>query len=162
MIKNVKIPEERIGVIKSCIKELGNKTKTKVVVEDKKVKIEGEPLDVWKTKDIVKAIGRGFSPQKAFRLLNDESILYVINLKEYQNTEKGLKRIKGRLIGREGKTREKIEEISDSIISVYGKTVSIIAYSEKISFVREAIEMLINGSKHNKVYNFLYRCFDDR
>ncbi len=162
MIKNMEIPEERIGVIKSCIKELGKKTKTNVIVEDKKVKIEGKPLDVWKTKDIVKAIGRGFSPQRAFRLLNDEIILYVINLKEYQNTEKGLKRIKGRLIGREGKTREKIEEICDCIVSVHGKTVSIIANSEKISFVEKAIEMLINGSKHNKVYNFLYRCFDDR
>lgn len=160
MIKNVKIPGERIGVLKACIRKLEEKTETKISVEENNVRMEGEALEVWKTKDIIKAIARGFNPEKALELLNDENVLCVINLKDYENTEKGIKRIKGRLIGREGKTRKKFEE-NGCMLSVYGKTVSIITNCEKISFLKEGIEMLINGSKHNKVYNYLERCFDE-
>ncbi|RKZ25622.1 RNA-processing protein [bacterium] len=161
MIKNLKIPEERINVLKSVLKKLEVKTRTKISAEGNNIKIEGEPLDVWKTKDVVKAMGRGFSPDRAMELLKEKNILYVINLKDYGLTERGIKRVKGRLIGSGGKTREKIEEISGCMISIYGKTVSIISNSGKISTVKNAIEMLINGSKQNKVYNYLYRCFND-
>jgi len=161
MIKNFKIPEERIGILKSCTRELKEKTNTKIDVEGEGVKIEGEPLDVLKTEEIIKAVGRGFSPEKALELLNDEKILCIINLKDYQHTEKSIKRVKGRLIGTDGKTKRRIEEMSGCMLSIYGKTVSIIADSEKISTIKEAIEMLINGSKHNKVYNYLERCLND-
>ena len=161
MIKNLKIPMERIGVLKASLKKLEVETGTKIFTERNDVRIEGEPLDVWKAKDVIKAIGRGFSPERAMELLEEGKILYVINLKEYGLTENGMKRVKGRIIGRDGKTRKKIEEICDCMISVYGKTVSIISSSEKISVVKNAIEMLINGSNQNKVYNYLHRCFND-
>ena len=161
MIKNLKIPGERIGVLKSSLKKLEMKTGTKIFVENNDIRIEGEAFDVWKTKDVVKAIGRGFAPEKALKLLEEGNILDVINLKEYDLTEKGMKRIKGRIIGKDGKTRRKIEDMSGCMISVYGKTVSIISSFEKISPVKNAIEMLINGSKQNKVYNYLSRCFND-
>jgi len=161
MIKNLKIPRERIGVLKSSLKKLEMKTGTKIFVENNDIRIEGEAFDVWKTKDVVKAIGRGFAPEKALKLLEEGNILDVINLKEYDLTEKGMKRIKGRIIGKDGKTRRKIEDMSGCMISVYGKTVSIISSFEKISPVKNAIEMLINGSKKNKAYNYLSRCFND-
>jgi ribosomal RNA assembly protein len=158
MIKNLKIPEKRTGVLKSCLPLLEKRTDTKINFEEGSVRIEGEALKVWETKDVVKAIGRGFNPERAFSLL-EGNVLYIINLKDYEKTDKGLKRVKSRIIGREGKTRNKIEEISGCMLSVYGKTVSIIAESEKISSVKTGIEMLINGSKHNKVYNYFHRCF---
>lgn len=161
MIKNLKIPEERMGVLKACISEMERGAGVKIAAGNSDVKIDGEPIHVWKAKDLVKAIGRGFSPEKAMQLLDDKKMLCIINLKDYENTDKGLKRIKGRLIGRDGKTREKIEEITGCFISVYGKTVSIIAEGDKMSSVREGIEMLINGYKHNKVYRYFQRCFGD-
>ena len=163
MIKNLKIPRERIGVLKSCKNELEGKSGTKIFIENEtnNIQINGDPISVWKIKDAIHAIGRGFSPQKAMKLLSEEYLLYIINLKEYGLTENGIKRIKGRIIGKNGKTKRKIEEISGCMISVYGKTISIISNSEKISIVKNAIEMLINGSKQNKAYNYLNRCFND-
>lgn len=159
MIKNIKIPDERVPILKSCIPDLEKKTNIKIIVEGTNVRIEGDPMKVWEIKDLVKAIGRGFSPERAFRLLKNEIELYVLEIKDFKNTEKDLKRIKGRIIGRAGRTREKIEEISGCMLSVYGKTVSIIGETEKIKSVKTGIEMLINGSRHNKVYNYFQRCF---
>ncbi len=160
MIKNLKIPEKRIPIIKSCKKKLEEKTKTKLTIEEKEIKISGEPIETWRTVDIVKAIGRGFNPDKSLDLLDEEKSLYIIKLKEYQKTEKGIKRLKSRIIGRQGKSKNTIEEIGNCNISVYGKTVSVIGESKKINCVVSGIEMLINGSKHNKVYNFLRRCLN--
>jgi len=161
MIKELKIPSERVGVLKSSLNKIRETTNTKISVRENTVTIEGEALDVWKAKDIVKAIGRGFAPEKAMNLLNDDNVLYVINLSEHGMSENKMKRVKGRIIGRHGKTRRKIEELSGSMISVYGKTVSIISPFNKVSKVKNAIEMLINGSKQNKVYNYLLRCSND-
>ena len=66
-----------------------------------------------------------------------------------------MKIIKSRLIGTKGKTRISIEECSGCFISIYGKTVSIIGKYEQINIAREAINMIIRGSKHSKVYSFL-------
>ena len=161
MIKELKIPSERVGVLKSSLNKIRETTNTKISVRENTVTIEGEALDVWKAKDIVKAIGRGFAPEKAMNLLNDDNVLYVINLSEHGMSENKMKRVKGRIIGRHGKTRRKIEELSGSMVSVYGKTVSIISPFNKVSKVKNAIEMLINGSKQNKVYNYLLRCSND-
>ena len=59
MIKELKIPSERVGVLKSSLNKIRETTNTKISVRENTVTIEGEALDVWKAKDIVKAIGRG-------------------------------------------------------------------------------------------------------
>jgi len=66
-----------------------------------------------------------------------------------------MKIIKSRLIGTEGKTRKMIENCSGCSVSVYGKTVSIIGRYNQISMAREAINMILRGSKHSNVYRFL-------
>lgn len=157
MIKNIKIPKDRKRVIESCLKELKQRTKTNVAVKDNVVTIEGEALNVWETKDIIIAIGRGFSPMNSFGLLEDNKSLEVINLKKLCQNKKSIKRIKGRIIGRNGKCREKIEWLTGSKISVYGNTVSIISDTEKIYKIRNAIMMIVNGMNHNKVYAYLKR-----
>ena len=161
MIKNLKVPEERIGVLKADRIKLEKSTSTKIKIEKNSVSIEGDPIRVWETIDVVKAIGRGFNPDKSLQLIDEDKILHVINIKDFRKTDKAIKRIKSRIIGSEGKTKRRLEEMSDCMISVYGKTVSIIGDSKKVPNVKDAIEMFINGSKHNKVYNYLSRCSDE-
>ena len=64
MIETVMIPDERksvlIGKDGSVKKQIENATSTKITIGDGVV-IEGEGLDVIKTQQIIKAIGRGFS-----------------------------------------------------------------------------------------------------
>jgi len=121
--------------------------------QENSVIIEGEGIDLFQAKNIVKAIGRGFSPERAFRLLNEEESLEIIELSRF--SDKKIKVIKSRLIGTKGKTRRAIEEFSGCSVSVYGKTVCIIGKYDQMNIAREAIKMIIRGAKHSKVYNFL-------
>jgi ribosomal RNA assembly protein len=148
------VPQDRIKVIKD--EETRNKIKkslnVKLSFQENSVLIEGEGLELFQAKSIVKAIGRGFSPEKAFRLLSEDEILEIVELTGF---DKKMKIIKSRLIGSKGKTRRMIENYSGCSVSIYGKTVSLIGKYDQMSIAKEAIDMIIRGSKHSKVYNFL-------
>jgi ribosomal RNA assembly protein len=118
-----------------------------------------DPSVLFRAKEVVTAIGRGFAPDRAFRLLQDEdALLEVIDLREiFGRSLSELERIKGRIIGQEGKTRRIIEELTDAEVSVYGHTVSIIADAEEMDIAREAIQMLLQGRLHSSVYRFLHK-----
>lgn len=118
-----------------------------------------DPSLLFRAKEVITAIGRGFSPERAFRLLKSEdTMLNVIDLRQIVGkSPAGIQRLKGRIIGREGKTRRIIEELTEADISVYGHTVSIIGNFDQTDAAREAILMLIKGSQHSTVYRFLQR-----
>jgi ribosomal RNA assembly protein len=166
----IKIPKERVGVL------VGPEGRTKKSIEDKlsvELQIDSEAGDVnilmkenatdpsmlFTAKDIVTALGRGFSPEHAFRLIRDEeALLDLIDLRAvFGKSEADIKRVKGRIIGMNGKTRAIIEELTDANVAVYGHTVAIIGTMDQIQIAREAIEMLIKGSMHGTVYRFLHR-----
>lgn len=166
----LKIPRERVGVL------IGPEGKTKKHIEEKlsvELQIDSEAGDViialaekaddpstlFRAKDLVTAIGRGFSPEHAFRLVRDEeAMLDLIDLRSvFGKSDADIKRVQGRIIGMNGKTRQIIEELTDTSVSVYGHTVGIIGTVEQVQIAREAIEMLVKGSMHGTVYRFLQR-----
>ena len=118
-----------------------------------------DPSVLLRAKDVVTAIGRGFSPEHAFRLIrNEDAIFEVIDLRDiFGRSESDIKRIKGRIIGMNGKTRSLIEELTDANVAVYGHTVGIIGNFEQAEAARGAVQMLIDGSQHHVVYKFLQR-----
>jgi ribosomal RNA assembly protein len=156
MIESVLIPRDRLGVIKNreTKGEVEKKLNVKITFEDNAVLIDGEALEFYKAKNIVKAIGRGFSPPKAFRLFDDEEVLEVIKL---EFTDKKNDTIKSRVIGTSGSMREEIETCTKASVSVYGKTIALIGTYEQIKNAKEAVGMLINGAMHKTVYDFLRR-----
>jgi len=166
----IRIPKERVGVL------IGPDGRTKKSIEEKlsvELQIDGEagevnilmkenaadPSMLFKAKDVVTALGRGFSPEHAFRLIRDEeAVLDMLDLRAiFEKSEADIKRVKGRIIGMNGKTRTIIEELTDAHVAVYGHTVAIIGTMEQVQVAREAIEMLIKGSMHGTVYRFLHR-----
>ena len=64
---------------------------------------------------------------------------------------------RGRVIGKDGRSREQIEDMTGTAISVHGKTVAIIGSVEQTKTARTAVEMLLNGVPHETVYAFLDR-----
>jgi len=72
-------------------------------------------------------------------------------------SDKKMKIIKSRLIGTGGKTRRMIENFSGCAVSIYGKTVSIIGRYNQMEIAKEAVNMIIRGAKHSKVYESLQR-----
>ncbi len=166
----LKIPRERIGVLigpNGAIKKYIEKTllvKLEIESETGGVKINltenvEDPSLLFKAKDVVNAIGRGFSPELAFRLIrNEEAFLDIIDLRTiFGRSESDIRRVKGRIIGMGGKTRRIIEELTETNVCVYGHTVGLIGDIEQVQASREAIQMLIRGSLHSTVYRFLSR-----
>jgi ribosomal RNA assembly protein len=166
----VKIPRDRIGALIGPEGEAKQRIEGKLQIGlqvdsqtgDVTIDLDKELQDpslLFKAKDYVMAVGRGFSPSRAYKLLQDEeNMLTVIDLREiFGRSPSDIQRVKGRIIGKEGKTRKIIEELSEASISVYGHTVSIIGGVEQTEIAREAVSMLIKGSQHVTVYRYLQR-----
>ena len=161
--KLIRIPEDRVGVLigkSGKIKSKIEKTcSVKLDIDSKNGEVQvlsdvvDEKFQTFKALEIVTAIGRGFSPQKAMRLLKGENTLHVINLREFGGkSPEQIERIKGRIIGNDGKARMNVENLSSTNITVYGKTVSIIGEPTQLKLAIDAIESLLNGSMHGRVY----------
>jgi ribosomal RNA assembly protein len=113
-------------------------------------------LNINKGLEVILAISRGFSPERAFILFTEENNLEVVDLREYVGkSANSLARVKSRLIGEKGKSRRTIEELTGSYISIYGHYVAIIGTSEQITLTTEAITRICSGRSHKNVYNFL-------
>jgi len=165
----VKVPLERVGVLigknGDALKRLMHETQTRIAVDEVNGAVVIEPqgpqtraVDLMKARDVVMAIGYGFSVERAFRLLDEDQVLIVIDLKQYVGpNENHLTRIKGRIIGEEGKARRNIEEMTDTYISVYDDYVAIIGDYESANAARDAILLLIEGRQHSTVYKHLER-----
>ncbi len=163
-----RIPVERIGVL------IGEQGQTKASLEEKtgvKLTIDSnsgeitidesgakDPAASLKVRDVVNAIGRGFSERKAFRLLDDDMYIQILDVKEFAGSGKDrVAEIKGRVIGAGGKTRQLIEELAGVDVSVHGHTVAIIGDAFHLDIGRQAVEMILGGSEHKTVYRFLER-----
>ena len=160
----VRVPGDRVGIV------IGNKGETKrmlsrtagvkidvdtegeVIIHDDKAK---DPLAALKLMDVIKAIGRGFSPERAMRLFSDDEYLEIIDLKDAGGRPSQMARIRGRIIGHDGRTRCLIEDLAGVSISIYGNTVAVIGSSVGLPVAKHAIEMLLNGSEHSTVYRYL-------
>lgn len=165
-MKYLKVPMDRVGVL------IGHKGQTKKEIEERcgvtldidskqgevvvRENEEGDPLALIKIENIVKAVGRGFSPENAFMLLKEDSDFFSFDLHDYAGKKEAhVRRLKSRVIGKEGKTRKVLEELTDSKISIYGHTVSIISDMLKMNILKKAIDMLLTGSKQATVYRFV-------
>jgi ribosomal RNA assembly protein len=164
MNEHIKIPLDRVAVLvgpKGSIKELiEEKSTTSINIESSSGTVEimdaKDPIKGMRAREVVHAIARGFSPEKAIKLFDDEYLMFeTIDLSNIARTEKDMERLKGRIIGRGGKTREVFEDLTNVRISVYGKTISIIGYPEQNAVARAGIDMLLKGSTHGPMYKFL-------
>ena len=163
----VRVPLERIGAV------IGRKGATKRSLEgDLGVKLnvdsrEGlvtvrsdsvEQGDPFIAVRVIEAIGRGFSPQHARRLLEEGVAFEVIDLRDFSGrSASSLDRIRGRVIGLKGKSRRVIEELTRCYLSVYGRTVAIIGEASEVQLASEAVRKLAAGSQHKTVYNELQK-----
>jgi ribosomal RNA assembly protein len=162
---SVKIPKDRVAVLigqnGTVKKELEEYTKSKILIDSQEgdVTIEGEDsLKVYNAREIVKAIARGFNPEYAKLLLKQDYTAEIINLPDFLGkSTKKIIRMKGRVIGSHGKSRKIIEDLTETRISVYGKTIGILGFYEDVIEAKRAIESLLTGSPHSTVFKWLER-----
>lgn len=161
--QELKIPKDRVGVLigteGSFKKKLEKKTHTKIIVDSDSgyVILEGEDsVTLYTLKDVVQAIGRGLSAEVATELLKEDNMLEIVTIQDYAGkSKKKQDRLRGRVIGTKGKSRRMLERMTETHISVYGKTVAIVGNIENVAMAKEAVESLLAGSPHGNVYKWL-------
>jgi len=156
----VNIPQERVPVL------LGTKGRDRRRIEKASgaklsVDNEGEvcissrdAVKEWRAREIVIAIGRGFSPDRALKLADEDYYLKVIDLRG-EFSDRDMERVKGRVIGEKGRTRKIIEECSDAYVCVYGHTIAILGKIDELTLAERAIDRLLKGAMHSTVYKLL-------
>ena len=156
------IPEDRVGAL------IGKDGETKKLIEDKcnvklsvdsenHVNIEGDEEHEFFAESVVKAIGRGFSPKMALKLVDPDYMLHIFDLDDYATTKNGIIRLRSRIIGTGGKVKTAIEDATNSHIIVHGRTVSVIAKYDSIEYAKKAIDMILSGAKHSTLERYLSR-----
>jgi ribosomal RNA assembly protein len=161
-INHLKIPQERVAVLigkDGQIKnQLEKETNCKLNIDSSEgdVHITGEdPITLFSAAEIVKAIGRGFNPEIALNLSKMDYVLEIISVAEFAKTQNDMIRLRGRVIGKDGKARKVLEDLLEIDVCVYGKTISLIGRGESVALGRKAVESLLAGSTHAAVYNWL-------
>ena len=115
-MKYVRIPKERVGVlighngeIKKRIEEIStvnleiDSDEGEVVIDEHET---NDPLLCLKTEDVIRAIGRGFSPEHALKLFNEDADFFIFNIHDYVGKkENHVRRLKSRIIGKNGQLR---------------------------------------------------------
>lgn len=159
------IEPDRLGVLigkKGGVKRrIEEATNTKIEVDSSSgvVTIKGDSLsNIMTAQNIIKAINYGFAPDKAFKLLDPDYNLHIIDVYNYlkKRDENNLRRVLGRIIGEKGRTRRILEETTNTNISIYRHYVAAIGLFDDILILDEAIRKLIMGLPHKVVYEYLY------
>ena len=162
-----RIPKDRIAVL------IGKRGATRKMLEEASgagIVVDSESGDVmadWgeqevdpilrmKMPDVIRAIGRGLAPKRAVQLLEDEIFLRIYDIREWVGRQPNqTRRMRSRLIGRDGRIRSLIEEISRTEIAIYGSSVLVIGDEDGLSLATPAIENILNGSEHGNVLHGL-------
>ncbi len=158
----LKIPKARVAVLIGTEGEVKRRLESETTC---RIKVDSQEGDIFVTgkdalmlytaREIITAIGRGFNPDIAFSLLSPDAVLEVINIADFARNKNDEMRLKGRVIGAEGKARRLIEEITETSVCVFGKTISIIGQAYNVSLSRRALISLLSGSPHANVYKWL-------
>ncbi|HDJ26756.1 MAG: RNA-processing protein [Thermoplasmata archaeon] len=163
----VRVPRDRIGVLIGKHGEVKRKieeeTGVRLIIDSESGEVTiddsgADPDKALRALNVVKAIARGFSPERAFRLLQDGVYLEIIDIRDFAGKSRNRRiRLRGRVIGRKGRSRKTIEEMSGAYVSVYGDTVAIIGDPLQIDLASRAVEKLLQGSKHSTAYRYIER-----
>ena len=168
MVYSIKIPKDRVGAMigkgGKTLKYLEDQVGAKIEVDSvsgEVVLYEEEAEDsylAYRMRDVIRAIGRGFPPKKAIRLMSEDLYYKEFDIRDYVGkSKKRMIQVRSRVIGSGGKTRRIIEDLTECPISIKGNTVALIGDLEGLKVASKAVDMLLSGSEHSSVYGFMER-----
>ncbi len=132
----------------------------KLEFNPKDLTVEFESDDAFvelKAKDVLTALGiGGVNYREALRLFSEEYILKIVDLSDITNDrERDIHRIMARIIGTDGKTKLIIEQITEVSMTIKDDKIYVIGTLEGVHLASEAIESIVRGAEHRKVYRLL-------
>ena len=150
----ISIYSDKLPRILKNKKHLEEKLNVKITNKSREVFIEGEPEDEYIAEKVVEALNYGFEFKEAMLIKEDDFILEILSIKQF--TKRGdLTRIRARIIGKCGKTKKTLCQLTKCFIQVKDNEVAILGDAEYIYNCQEAIKSLIKGSKQSNIYKYL-------
>ncbi len=118
-----------------------------------------DPYIELKAKDVLTAVVLGIKEQRfqdaALSLFSDSFVLKIVDLSEVLGSKEDIHRVLSRIIGTNGKTKRIMEEITETNITISDNKILIIGMPEGVGLASDAINAIIRGSPHKKVYRLL-------
>ena len=145
---------ERTSEVKKTKKELEKNLDVEIDIKGKKVVAKGQPLNEYEATKVLDAINFGFSAKKALSLKEENVVFRILNIKKFTK-KKNLKVVRARIIGKQGKTKKTIENISNAHIIIKDNEIGIIAQADSIEDIVTALTSLIRGTKQSNTYRYL-------
>ncbi len=151
-----KIQVEQIKKVKKAVPLIESKIKIHFSFGNTYVTIKGPEQNEYITEQIVRAIDFGFDPEDALLLQKEDFLLKFIDIKDHTR-RKNLKDVRGRVIGRSGKAKKTIENLTGASLVIKNNNIGLIIDNLHLDTTIQAIETLIHGTKHGTVFSYLER-----
>ncbi|MEM0480997.1 MAG: KH domain-containing protein [Candidatus Aenigmatarchaeota archaeon] len=156
MIEEVILPNKILQKIrKETIERISKSLDVKIEKFKSGLKISGEPYNLFKVRKVIFAILKNFDEDSACLLMDDDYILEIVNIRDFTKSRNRMRELKGRVIGEKGKAKKRIEELTNTKITICGKTINILGKYDNVFVAKKAVEMLLEGRKHSTVFKFL-------
>ena len=136
--------------------ELEDKLRVKISVKGTETTIKGKELDEYFATRVLEALDYKFFIEDALLLKTEAYLFEVLDIKSY-TMRTDISVIKGRIIGRGGKTLKVLSDLTGCALAMKGNSIAIIGKAEEIEHASEAIITLIKGRKQGNVYAHLER-----
>jgi len=149
-----KILCEKLPRIIKNKKKLSEALEVTITNRGKEVYVEGTSEKEYTAEKVIDAINFGFPIHRALLIKKDELMFEIVNIKDHTK-RKDLERIRGRIIGKAGKTLKTLSDLTESFIEMNENHVGIIGRPEAIEAVQESLISIIKGSKQSNVYAHL-------
>lgn len=135
-------------------KKLESELNVKITNRGKEMTIQGKPIDEYFAKSVIDAINFGFSVSHALLIKKEDLLFEIINIKEHA-ISKNLERVRGRIIGAQGRTLKTLSHLTECFFEINDNEVGIIGEPEKIRSAQDSIISLVKGAKQSNVYKHL-------
>lgn len=150
----IKIYSEKLPRILKNKKRLEENLNVKISSKGREVFAEGIPENEYIAEKVIDALNMGFPFREAILLKDEDFVLEIISIKDYTK-RKDLERIRARIIGKQGKTKKTLSQLTKCFFQVKDNEVGIIGSPEYVENAHEAVISIIKGSKQSNVYKYL-------
>lgn len=150
----IKLIVDKIPRIIKNRKKLEELLEVKISNRGTEVYIEGTPEDEYVAEKVILALDFGFPFSVAVEIKKEDLAFEIINIKDFTN-QKNLPRVRGRVIGKEGKTLKTLSILSNCYLELKDNRVGIVGGHEFIKNAGDALTSLIKGTKPGNVYAYL-------
>jgi len=147
------LSEKLVRILKNK-KRLEKILNIKITNRGKEVSIKGTPEDEYVAEKVIDALNFGFPFEHAVTIKKQDFTFEIINIKDH-TTRNDLSRVRGRLIGKHGKTLQTLNQLTKCFFELKNNEIGIIGEPEHIKNAQESVISIIKGSKHSNVYSLL-------